>query len=54
MVIEARHAPYWRDRRARNEALMPGANPITAAVLTEAIDQCEYVLNRIRGDDEHI
>ncbi|MEI8702833.1 hypothetical protein [Mesorhizobium sp. ISC15] len=54
MVIEARHAPYWRDRRARNEALMPGANPMTAAVLTEAIDQCEYVLNRIGGDDEHI
>ncbi|MER8403093.1 hypothetical protein [Mesorhizobium sp. M1348] len=54
MVIEARHAPYWRDRRARNEALMPGANPMTAAVLTEAINQCENVLNKIGGDDEHI
>ena len=29
MVIEPRHAPYWRDRRARNAALTLGAPPMT-------------------------
>lgn len=51
MVIEARHASYWRDRRARNEALIPAANAMTAAVLMEAIEQCDYVLNKIGDDD---
>ena len=49
MVIEARHAPYWRDRRERNAALMPGAMPMTAAVLAEAIEQCDRVLVKIKG-----
>lgn len=54
MVIETHHASYWRDRRARNRALMPGANAMTAAVLTEAIDQCDYVLSRIGEDDGQV
>jgi integrase len=49
MVIEQRHASYWRDRKDRNAALMGDASPMTAAVLTEAIEQCEQVLARI-GD----
>jgi hypothetical protein len=44
MVIEARHAPYWRKRRERNAALVPGAGPLTTAVLAEAIEQCDRVL----------
>lgn len=47
MVIEARHAPYWRERRERNAALAPGAKPLTAAVLAEAIEQCDRVLAKI-------
>ena len=50
MVIEAKHGSYWRDRRERNAALLPCANPMTAAVLIEAIGQCERVLAQI-GDD---
>jgi integrase len=52
MVIDARHAPYWRDRRERNAALIPGARPLTAAVLTEAVEQCDRVLAKIGGHDE--
>jgi len=54
MVIEARHAPYWRDRCKRNAALMPGAAPMTAAVLAEAIEQCNRVLAKIGGNDEQV
>lgn len=54
MVIEARHAPYWQDRRKRNAALMPNAPPMTAAVLAEAIEQCDRVLARIGGQDERV
>ena len=49
MVVEERHAPYWRDRRSRNLALMPDAPPLTRAVLAEAIEQCDEVLKRL-GD----
>ncbi|WP_223806914.1 hypothetical protein [Novosphingobium sp. LASN5T] len=52
MVIETKHRGYWRDRRARNAALLPGANPMTAAVLNEAIGQCERVLAQIGDGDE--
>ena len=51
MVVEERHAPYWRDRRSRNLALMADAAPLTRAVLVEAIDQCDGVLNRLGGQD---
>ena len=51
MVIERKHVPYWRDRRARNAALLPVANPMTAAVLNEAIGQCDAVLAQIGDDD---
>lgn len=51
MVIEAKHEAYWRNRRRRNAALLPGANPMTAAVLNEAIGQCERVLSGIGDDD---
>lgn len=51
MVIEAKHGAYWRDRRRRNAALLPDANPMTAAVLNEAIEQCERVLAQIGDDD---
>ena len=49
MVVEERHAPYWRDRRSRNLSLMPDAPPLTRAVLAEAIEQCNEVLKRL-GD----
>ncbi|AZO71529.1 hypothetical protein [Mesorhizobium sp. M1D.F.Ca.ET.043.01.1.1] len=52
MVIELRHAPYWRDRRSRNLDLLPRANAMTAAVLTEVIEQCDTVLTRIGEKDE--
>jgi integrase len=51
MVVEERHAPYWRDRRARNLELLPGAPPLTQAVLMEAIEECDGVLNRLGGQD---
>jgi integrase len=54
MVIEARHASYWRDRRERNAALVPDAKPLTAAVLAEAIEQCDRVLAKIGGHDGQI
>lgn len=47
MVIEDRHSSYWGDRRMRNEALLPNASPMLAAVLNEAIEQCDRVLSRI-------
>jgi hypothetical protein len=51
MVVEERHAAYWHDRRSRNLALMSGAPPLTQAVLSEVIGQCDGVLNRIGGYD---
>jgi integrase len=51
MVIEERHAAYWRDRRERNASLMARASPMTAAVLAEAITQCDRVLVRIGNQD---
>jgi len=50
MVIEAKHRPYWLDRKARNAVLLPNANAMTAAVLNEAIGQCEQVLAQL-GDN---
>jgi hypothetical protein len=50
MVIEAKHRDYWRDRQTRNAALAT-ANHMTAAVLNEAIGQCERVLAQIGDDD---
>lgn len=50
MVIEVKHRAFWRDRRARNAALLPGANAMTAAVLNESIGQCERVLAQIGND----
>lgn len=50
MVVDGRHRTYWLDRRARNTALLPRANAMTAAVLSEAIQQCDGVLAQI-GDD---
>jgi hypothetical protein len=47
MVIEEQHAAYWRDRRERNASLIASASPMTAAVLAEAIDQCDRVLARM-------
>ena len=52
MVVEEQHAGYWRDRRARNAALLPRAGAMTAAVLTEAIEQCDGVLAKIGGQYE--
>ena len=54
MVIDARHAPYWRDRRERNAALMPRAPIMTAAVLAEAVEQCDQVLAKIERPDEQV
>jgi hypothetical protein len=51
MVIEAKHRDYWRDRQTRNAALLATANHMTAAVLNEAIGQCERVLAQIGDDD---
>jgi hypothetical protein len=51
MVVEERHAAYWHDRRSRNLSLMGGAPPLTQAVLSEVIGQCDGVLNRIGGHD---
>jgi integrase len=51
MVVEERHVPYWRDRRSRNVALLDHASPLTRAVLDEAIEQCDSVLERLRGID---
>jgi hypothetical protein len=51
MVIEAKHGAYWRDRQRRNAALLADANAMTAAVLNEAIGQCERVLAQIGDDD---
>lgn len=51
MVIETKHRTYWKNRRARNAALLAAANPMTAAVLNEAIGQCERVLAQIGDDD---
>lgn len=52
MVVDGRHRTYWLDRRARNAALLPRANEMTAAVLGEAIRQCDGVLAQIGDDGE--
>lgn len=52
MVVDGRHRTYWLDRRARNAALLPRANVMTAAVLSEAIQQCDGVLAQIGDDGE--
>lgn len=49
LVVEEQHAPYWRDRRSRNLALMPDAPPLTRAVLVEAVEQCDGVLSKLGG-----
>lgn len=50
-VVDRRHRDYWRDRRARNAALLEGAGRLSRAVLEEAIDECDRVL-RIVGDED--
>jgi integrase len=52
MAVEEQHADYWRNRRERNAALLPEAGPMTAAVLVEAIEQCNVVLVKIGGENE--
>jgi len=47
MVIEEAHGPYWQDRKARNMALIPKANRLTAPILLEAISQCDQVLAKL-------
>jgi hypothetical protein len=50
-AIDARHRPFWVERRARNAALMDGASRLTRASLKEAIAQCDEALNRLEGED---
>lgn len=47
MVVEAQHAPYWRERRERHAALLPAASLLTRSVLVEGIEQCDGVLRKI-------
>jgi integrase len=49
-VVEPKHAPYWRERRERNLAVMPHASNLTRAALEEAIAQCDRVLSRLEGN----
>lgn len=49
-VVEPKHAPYWRERRERNLAVMPQASHLTRAALEEAIAQCDWVLSRLEGN----
>jgi integrase len=44
MVVQEQHLPYWKDRRARNAALLPAASLMTRAVLKQAINECDRVL----------
>lgn len=48
-AVEARHRPFWTERRERNAALVCAASPLTRAALEEAIAQCDDVLNRLDG-----
>ena len=50
-VVEPKHAPYWRERRERNLALMEQASRLTRAALDEAIAQCDRVLSRLEGNN---
>jgi len=47
MVMEPKHAPYWRERRERNAQLLPTASLLAKAALTEAIGQCDKVLDQL-------
>ncbi|HUY25813.1 MAG TPA: hypothetical protein VMV27_00205 [Candidatus Binataceae bacterium] len=49
-VVEPKHAPYWRERHARNRRIMPNASRLTRAALDEAIAQCDRVLSRLEGN----
>ncbi len=49
-VVEPKHAPYWRERRDRNAAIMPQASWLTRAALDEAVAQCDRVLSRLEGN----
>ncbi len=49
-VVEPKHAPYWRERRQRNLAVMPEASRLTRAALDQAIAQCDRVLSRLEGN----
>jgi integrase len=51
-VVEPKHAPYWRERRKRNAAIMPHASRLTRAALDEAIAQCDRILSRL--EDDHV
>src|SRR6266851_2924265 len=48
-VVEPKHAPYWRERRERNRAVISRASRLTHAALDEAIAQCDRVLSRLEG-----
>ena len=50
-VVESKHAPYWRERRERNCAVMTRASRLTRATLDEAIAQCDRVLSRLEEND---
>jgi hypothetical protein len=51
-VVEPKHAPYWRERRERNRAVVPNASRLTRAPLDEAIAQCDRVLSRL--EENHV
>lgn len=51
-AVDARHRPFWVERRARNAALIDAASPLTRAALEEAITQCDGVLSRLEGSDD--
>ena len=51
-VVEPKHAPYWRERRERNRAIVAQASQLTRAALDEAIAQCDRVLSRL--EDNHV
>jgi hypothetical protein len=49
MVIEPKHAPYWRDRRERNAQLLPAASLLAKAALSEVIVQCDKVIDQLEN-----
>jgi hypothetical protein len=49
-VVEPKHAPYWRERRERNRAVISRASRLIHAALDEAIAQCDRVLSRMEGN----
>lgn len=49
-AVEARHRPFWEERRARNAALTAGASELTRAALEEAITQCDEVLGALEKE----